>query len=99
MRISEWSSEVCSSDLEDDAALLREAPLGFGEGHPVSHAVVAGGAAFERAAAPKEGACGPGRPAKRRRRRSRSEERRRGKECVSTCRSRSPPSNSKNKHD
>src|SRR3546814_9975090 len=82
MRISDWSSDVCSSDL---------LTLGFGErlallrGHQDGqillvrhHQVVPfaqDGAAF---------LGGPGAP-------GRSEERRVGKECVSTCRSRWSP--------
>src|SRR3546814_6363452 len=77
MRISDWSSDVCSSDLPqrrkpDDraghgaAAARRGLRLRDGRGrgavlHPLPHALRAG---------------------------DRSEERRVGKECVSTCRSR-----------
>src|SRR3546814_19165680 len=65
MRISDWSSDVCSSDLSR--------------------------------------CCARWRPGARRRRRpatcraTRSEERRVGKECVSTCRSRWSPYHSKKK--
>src|SRR3546814_6398350 len=62
MRISDWSSDVCSSDLFDGGRFR------IGEGV----AIVAGGG--ERRAAV-----------------DRSEERRVGKECVSTCRSRWSP--------
>src|SRR3546814_2606224 len=65
MRISDWSSDVCSSDLPHPGGLRR------GRG---------GGA---RTALPGECAA-PIRP-------RRSEERRVGKECVSTCRSRWSP--------
>src|SRR3546814_1149287 len=65
MRISDWSSDVCSSDLairyRFDGTLLRL--VGARAGAPARHAAVA---------------LPPGR----------SEERRVGKECVSTCRSR-----------
>src|SRR3546814_2989578 len=61
MRISDWSSDVCSSDLRD-----RRHDAGRG---PYPHA-------------PAEGPAGGG---------TRSEERRVGKECVSTCRSRWSP--------
>src|SRR3546814_8375428 len=70
MRISDWSSDVCSSDLwpadrPDPAILVRMTPfLHFGQGLP----------------SPSSGSS-----------RSRSEERRVGKECVSTCRSRWSP--------
>src|SRR3546814_9212612 len=59
MRISDWSSDVCSSDL---AVAGRHRPLQIGQ-----------------------------RPLWARGRRCRSEERRVGKECVSTCRSRWSP--------
>src|SRR3546814_3824775 len=58
MRISDWSSDVCSSDLISAAA---------GHYHPVRH----------RQAVARHA--------------HRSEERRVGKECVSTCRSRWSP--------
>src|SRR3546814_7802842 len=78
MRISDWSSDVCSSDLmtaqtpdvtepatgEPEARSAEEAPLAAPVPDP------------ERAPAPEP----------------RSEERRVGKECVSTCRSRWSPS-------
>src|SRR3546814_6293495 len=78
MRISDWSSDVCSSDLEPANALAiksrhRLEPIGdggvatgFGEDFERQFAIVA----HER---------------------DRSEERRVGKECVSTCRSRWSP--------
>src|SRR3546814_10934997 len=67
MRISDWSSDVCSSDLcphsgGDDRRTQREPEQPTG--------------------------CGVGDPLRTRRGRLRSEERRVGKECVSTCRSR-----------
>src|SRR3546814_9164976 len=61
MRISDWSSDVCSSDLA--AARGRD----------------------------RDGGTGPERPTLVRRTAPRSEERRVGKECVSTCRSRWSP--------
>src|SRR3546814_12315022 len=98
MRISDWSSDVCSSDLEQHqpgvghhgAAELQELLLAAGE--------VAGALAGEGGEAEKgEGIhralaylvlaaahLAPGQPV-------RSEERRVGKECVSTCRSRWSP--------
>src|SRR3546814_17096808 len=78
MRISDWSSDVCSSDLvlrmaERDARRIAAAP------------VVLGGRTFSIAlASVKEAGV------------DRSEERRVGKECVSTCRSRWSPYHSKN---
>src|SRR3546814_7696520 len=62
MRISDWSSDVCSSDLLPGAG--------------------------ER---PRPGVAADGGAAAARRRTPRSEERRVGKECVSTCRSRWSP--------
>src|SRR3546814_6593318 len=81
MRISDWSSDVCSSDLRKavvthDRALQllarkqverAEADLAVKRHHPQD----------DRSAAAAQ--------------RSRSEERRVGKECVSTCRSRWSP--------
>src|SRR3546814_9557078 len=84
MRISDWSSDVCSSDLgRPDVGriawlLWRYADRGM-ECHasPPALSDQRGGAAL------RSGRCfGPG---------HRSEERRVGKECVSTCRSRWAP--------
>src|SRR3546814_3440738 len=66
MRISDWSSDVCSSDLAALPARATEAPT-------------AATAKATEAPTPKS----PSPP--------RSEERRVGKECVSTCRSRWSP--------
>src|SRR3546814_3956676 len=63
MRISDWSSDVCSSDL----SLSTHAPLWQ---------------ARRRCPLPQRPTAGTG---------TRSEERRVGKECVSTCRSRWSP--------
>src|SRR3546814_3549215 len=86
MRISDWSSDVCSSDLSKDTApIAGEAGLGdrrnmifsgtaatYGRGQAV--VVATGmGTAMGRIAG------------------MRSEERRVGKACVSTCRSRGSP--------
>src|SRR3546814_9270627 len=70
MRISDWSSDVCSSDLVDHGAAIGKLHHRGGHGdaplllhlHPVRSGMAA-----------------------------RSEERRVGKECVSTCRSRWSP--------
>src|SRR3546814_5756209 len=85
MRISDWSSDVCSSDLHGLLPLLAEfigqqARQDVGgaagrEGH--DHGDAAGGVGGL-------GLAGGGRQ-------QRSEERRVGKECVSTCRSRWSP--------
>src|SRR3546814_4143479 len=87
MRISDWSSDVCSSDLRDggglDHRLERHAEgeeLRHGRRHvpdrPVDVAPVQVRRDRERQQAPSD---------------RRSEERRVGKECVSTCRSRWSP--------
>src|SRR3546814_6583403 len=85
LRISDWSSDVCSSDLPGTGALARHRrdlvrQLG-------GEALLDGGArlAVRRLAVP---ALSAGRAD---RRLHRSEERRVGKECVSTCRSRWSP--------
>src|SRR3546814_10328472 len=70
MRISDWSSDVCSSDLGRRAARPRGSPMS--RPHP-----------------PKSAAAKPSSSASTAPRRS--EERRVGKECVSTCRSRWSP--------
>src|SRR3546814_19773969 len=85
MRISDWSSDVCSSDLlvtegVDQRIAGRES--GFELGDP-GVLVDAGRGWFRH----------PERLAKQ----GRSEERRVGKECVSTCRSRWSPYNEKQK--
>src|SRR3546814_7663310 len=66
MRISDWSSDVCSSDLEFDADTPPNLETMVREGLAADSALIAESA-------------------------GRSEERRVGKECVSTCRSRWSP--------
>src|SRR3546814_11072336 len=75
MRISDWSSDVCSSDLPSCTAQ----PLGRAESKRCGTRCRTSSVASRCA----------GRVA------SRSEERRVGKECVSTCRSRWSPYHSK----
>src|SRR3546814_10575575 len=80
MRISDWSSDVCSSDLlVYRIAVDKPRPLkSFSRpdaGRRTSDVLCHGGSAW-----PPDG-----------RTRARSEERRVGKECVSTCRSRWSP--------
>src|SRR3546814_20023960 len=110
MRISDWSSDVCSSDLLVDtpeAAGVPGRPFDDHTARP-KHAATLGGSHDEK--------CGPvlyrltgvhefgldenvatGRirhaaePDQRRVAERRSDERRVGKECVSTCRSRGSP--------
>src|SRR3546814_19679604 len=92
MRISDWSSDVCSSDLRDFAG--EDGGLGCLQGSPsifLQHLY----------AGPRASAGGRGRRLRLRRKppaasfrpggcveRGRSEERRVGNECVSPCRSR-----------
>src|SRR3546814_13436988 len=98
MRISDWSSDVCSSDL---SGRLRV-------GQPVAQATEAAPVVRRRQAhAPGERAAevarilvaafGGDRLDRQARGLQRSEERRVGKECVSTCRSRWSPYHSKKK--
>src|SRR3546814_9134017 len=95
MRISDWSSDVCSSDLagpepEPQPEMYRE-----GQGDQLEIALMEGREELEQetqrrqrrhhqreAARGLEGAASPA---------DRSEERRGGKECVRTCRSRWSP--------
>src|SRR3546814_18651856 len=87
MRISDWSSDVCSSDLGRHACgdLCGRCLLC----HLLSRDRFCAGARDDGAGLP-EGAV-PADPARR------SEERRVGKECVSTCRSRWSPYHYKKK--
>src|SRR3546814_12954095 len=107
MRISDWSSDVCSSDL-----LAPAADIGPGQGHglgpgqrdPLVRSVGrgvrchSGLRCFRRSGPPA-----PSQPPspewshEPRRSHQRSEERRVGKECVSTCTSRWSPSHYKKK--
>src|SRR3546814_8736898 len=85
MRISDWSSDVCSSDLdrthehEDKAGFANALVATNATRAPHHHGIglAAASAAVRRLHAPRR--C------------KRSEERRGGKECVSTCRSRWSP--------
>src|SRR3546814_1066100 len=86
MRISDWSSDVCSSDLR-----IADCEYPFGMRRAVvidNDAPVAGQARLTR-----ELILGLGADADKRVVGGRSEERRVGKECVSTCRSRWSPYN------
>src|SRR3546814_13292009 len=77
MRISDWSSDVCSSDLAFADALAQLLGGGLGEGHG-QHLAHAQSALDHQ-------------PHHQRGQGERSEERRVGKACVSTCRSRWSP--------
>src|SRR3546814_2591168 len=95
MRITDWSSDVCSSDLQRRQG-RRYQEAGIDVGELVRLALV-----VAEVRAPRRALCRPGdapapprrHPAQRMQRVShkRSEERRVGKECVSTCRSRWSP--------
>src|SRR3546814_11092088 len=99
MRISDWSSDVCSSDLSPS---LRQSS------NTQAHMVAPSAPRDARSKTPPgpEGSNGIDRRGRRGKlaglppfRAIRSEERRVGKECVSTCRSRwSPYQSKKNKH-
>src|SRR3546814_14776580 len=95
MRISDWSSDVCSSDLGSGSRqqVPGRQPL-CGKGEPLLHEMCAS------SSLPLDGACGSAslRPMSEPTLRKppfwqtkRSEESRVGKECVSTCRSRGSP--------
>src|SRR3546814_16141818 len=100
MRISDWSSDVCSSDLDDPfqvnvaRVVIQIVPLAMGVA--VANAVFSGSRARHWETTEQEDEAhhtrvGPWKatlgdiPA------TSSEERRVGKECVSTCRSRGSP--------
>src|SRR3546814_965837 len=100
MRISDWSSDVCSSDLKNDCFKIR-GPGAFGD--PAQLAAILGGAGILRFGLGDlsesgfvgldllEDFLGLGMSLLTLLIRGRSEERRVGKECVSTCRSRWAP--------
>src|SRR3546814_11140542 len=78
MRISDWSSDVCSSDLRHMLLDITKWVAQIDSVDRIPEMVSRG---YALAAS------------------GRSEERRVGKECVSTCRSRRSPYHSKKKHD
>src|SRR3546814_16675609 len=79
MRISDWSSDVCSSDLHHDFDAV--------DGSVAFDVIAEGADVHPGAEDPLFHQMGP----------NRSEERRVGKECVSTCRSRWSPYHYKKK--
>src|SRR3546814_8187941 len=84
MRISDWSSDVCSSDL---LGMLNEHGSSVGESNvELPEVTPLDLAAGSKDIALPEAYLAAGRSAV-----ERSEERRVGKECVSTCRSRWSP--------
>src|SRR3546814_15645247 len=95
MRISDWSSDVCSSDLimptydalvqtEDGLALAKAV---FAKAKPGYHPITTG--SVQEVIDEAKPAAAAAKPADADE--ARSEERRVGKECVSTCRSRWSP--------
>src|SRR3546814_5617013 len=80
MRISDWSSDVCSSDLRGRS---RPRDAGMGRTRAVPDHGTDGRSAGRRIGNGGQGKTCPAQ--------ARSEERRVGKECVSTCRSRWSP--------
>src|SRR3546814_15959767 len=106
MRISDWSSDVCSSDLADQLEEAR--PVGAPEADedviaaelPVPLRVPQQGEEHQH----RHGGAGHASTGQLPARQTevaeheRSEERRVGKECVSTCRSRWSPYHYKKKH-
>src|SRR3546814_14256826 len=105
MRISDWSSDVCSSDLVQDALGQQTCHLPRDPGQLRVHAAGADRTASNQGSAPLAvgfiTVVGCGLTVRSTRTRFvppttwqvelRSEERRVGKECVSTCRSRWSP--------
>src|SRR3546814_18047950 len=101
MRISDWSSDVCSSDLGKHARLLEDFATIFGIGVTVEigafiHIALALGVDHDAERIVVLLELVADRQVARRRRiaipgHRRSEARRVGKECVSTCRSRWSP--------
>src|SRR3546814_2183354 len=85
MRISDWSSDVCSSDLADPQVpeTANQERIADGQGRPAPRAAPGHARAPAEYRAPAPLTSWPGIPEP-----GRSEERRVGKECVSTCRSR-----------
>src|SRR3546814_17189163 len=99
MRISDWSSDVCSSDLnvpeDPHCGLADKAEIARGftvldmldDAEPSTDTIKERARACEEAALAVTGVT------------NRSEERRVGKECVSTCRSRWSPYHENKKQD
>src|SRR3546814_4775592 len=88
MRISDWSSDVCSSDLRLAAAVLRMAVI---EAEIMYSALADDQAEQELKARQHNSALFEQKIVSEVDSASRSEERRVGKECVSPCRSRWSP--------
>src|SRR3546814_10964814 len=102
MRISDWSSDVCSSDLafeameaSRDQKLVDKANSLDGDKAALDKANASADPKLVKALAEREAALKAANTAAQAadRKLERSEERRVGKECVSTCRSRWSPYN------
>src|SRR3546814_19581755 len=100
MRISDWSSDVCSSDFCATSSTVRSVSAICRWIRNGSHEAVSGGLADSILVKPPDLFCHSGFPLTLctgalhpgvARACGRSEERRGGKECVSTCRSRWSP--------
>src|SRR3546814_17111014 len=102
MRISDWSSDVCSSDLDRIAYLVRDLTPALSAVRRLEHASAQSGIEGRRVLRISREAVDPAFVGKSVVRQAvpsteavgaldRSEERRVGKECVSTCRSRWSP--------
>src|SRR3546814_12992527 len=101
MRISDWSSDVCSSDLEEEefiaildgveGIVLRDDGVDGDRDLTAQGALVEEDASHAGILRPERLHDGAKRTAGDLNSRPRSEERRVGKECVSTCRSRWSP--------
>src|SRR3546814_4533465 len=85
MRISDWSSDVCSSDLLKDAVSMAGMQLYLNSGAPSLIIVAVRG---DDTVIDAYGETAPGNGVEPDEHSIRSEERRVGKEGVSTCRSR-----------
>src|SRR3546814_11772173 len=98
MRISDWSSDVCSSDLLIAIDDRRDVVAQISADHVAGRVDPDRQGAIDLTQQPpvaeKIGMIGDGGKVER----PRSEERRVGKECVSTCRSRWSPYHKKNKN-
>src|SRR3546814_4826614 len=89
MRISDWSSDVCSSDLKDGVDHARANLLIAAYATGVAEAALAGAVDYAKVREQFGKPIGSFQAIKHKC--ARSEERRVGKECVSTCSSRWSP--------